>query len=41
MTDRIGNFVVLPLTCQTLAGNTTLSMQKQLPGRIGKYRSKH
>lgn len=41
MTDRFGIFVVLPLARPKLAGNTTLSMQKQLPGRIGKHRSKH
>ena len=41
MTDRIGVFVVLPQARRFAAGNKTLSMQKQLPGRIGKYRSKH
>ncbi len=41
MTDQIGFFVVLPLARRRLAGNTTLSMQKQLPGRIGKFRSNH
>lgn len=41
MTDRIGNFVVLALARRRLAGNRTLLMKKQLPLRIGKFRSNH
>lgn len=41
MTDRIGVFVVLALALCDSAGNTTFPLKKQLPGRIGKLRSKH